>query len=442
MAKDDKGLKKGLTKYEKAVAKYETTKSIGERQNVNQATRKVTKARKQQAISMRLRKKTSPEDLAKASKAITKIARERLLKNRKTYAVKYMLFSLEDRRGTKKVNFIEEGNKYYSLLVQTSVRSGNILSPVWIEEMLKVKILKHRNSPLFKRMMMTLRTDREFKRMTDNDNFYNYIDAIRIEQIDLLESDNDDCDVFADELTDAKHHLSIYHKYMQTELNPDCLTLKEALKKNKHIDNEFWINTLTDNYADTLMRDKRGKLAKNLTRDEILKIIDKINEEFKQSGAFINMMDKVFKKFNIKARLYDIDSNIFYKHDPVNFNSRRIITFNELTKNSHIYTLNHNLNSLKKKEEPENNYSVKMHNHYYINDRKEALKYTMINDIHEILHLRDKDEYKIILKNNGLNKAIYQLKQIGYEPQLRFSGGKTSEFIMSLSHLVNAKKKK
>ena len=140
--------------------------------------------------------------------------------------------------------------------------------------------------------MMTLRTDKEFKRMTNNDNFYNYIDAIRIEQIDLLESDDIDYDVFADELTDAKHNVSIYHKYIQTELNPDCLTLKEALKKNKHMDNECWINTLTDHYADTLMRDKRGKLAKNLTRDEILKIIDKIDEEFKQSGASINMMDK------------------------------------------------------------------------------------------------------------------------------------------------------
>ena len=136
-----------------------------------------------------------------------------------------MLFSLEDRRGTKRVSFIEEGNKYYSLLVQPSVRSANILSPVWIEKMLKVKVLKHRDSPLFKRMMMTLRTDKEFKRMTDNDNFYNYIDAIRIEHIDLLESDDIDYDVFADELTDAKHNVSIYHKYIQTELYPDCLTL-------------------------------------------------------------------------------------------------------------------------------------------------------------------------------------------------------------------------
>ena len=442
LAKDDKELKKGLKEYDKAVAKYENAKPIGERANVKQATKKATKARKQQAISVRLRKKTSPEDLARASKVITRMARKRLLQNRKTYAIQYMLFSLENRTGTKRASFTEEGRKYYSLLVNPSVRNANVLSQVWIEEMLKVKVLKHSNLPLFRRMMMTLRTDKEFQRMTEHETFFSYIDAIRIEKIDLLESDDIDYDVFADELRDAKHDVSIYHKYIQTELNPDCLTLKEALKKNKHIENECWINTLTDHYADTLMRDKKAHNAKNLTREGILKIINKTDEEFKKSGASINVMDNVFKKFNIKARLYDIDSNLIYKHDPENFNSRRVITFNGLVKNSHIYTLNHNLNSLKRKEAPENNYSVKCHQHYYINDKKEAMKYTMIDDINDLLQLKEKDEYKIILKDNDLNKAIFQLKQVGYEPQIRYNAGKTTEFIVSLSHLIDKKKKK
>ena len=38
---------------------------------------------------------------AKASKTITRIARERLLKNRKTFAIQYMLFSLENKSDTK-----------------------------------------------------------------------------------------------------------------------------------------------------------------------------------------------------------------------------------------------------------------------------------------------------------------------------------------------------
>ena len=442
LAKDEKELKKGLKEYDKAVAKYEDAKPIRERVNVQQATKKATKARKQQAISVRLRKKTSPEDLARASRTITRMARKRLLQNRKTYAIQYMLFSLENKSGTKRASFTEEGRKYYSLLVNPSVRNANVLSQVWIEEMVKVKVLKHGNLPMFRRMMMTLRTDKEFQRMTEHETFYNYIDAIRIEKIDLLESDDIDYDVFADELRDAKHNVSIYHRYIQTELNPDCLTLKEALKKNKHIENECWINTLTDHYADTLMREKKAHNGKQLTREGILKIINKTDEEFKRHGACIHIMNNVFKDFNIKARLYDIDSNLIYKHDPVDYNSMRIITFNGLVKNSHIYTLNHNLNSLKRKEAPENNYSVKCHQHYYINDRKEAMKYTMINDITDVLQLKEKDEYKIILKDNDLNKAICQLKQIGYEPQIRYNGGKTTEFIMSLSHLIDSKKNK
>ena len=128
----------------------------------------------------------------------------------------------------------------------------------------------------------------------------------------------------------------------------------------------------------------------------VLFVVNKIDEEFRQSGASINMMDNVFKKFISKQDCMILTATSFtnmtlYKHDPVNFNSDRIMTFNGLIKNSHIYTLNHNLKSLKRKEEPENNYCVRCHQHYYINDRKEALKYTMINDITDIPHLKDKD---------------------------------------------------
>ena len=69
----------------------------------------------------------------------------------------------------------------------------------------------------------------------------------------------------------------------------------------------------------------------------VLFVVNKTDEEFKQSGASINMMDIVCKKFNLKARLYDIDSNLICKHDPVNFNSDIIITFNGLIKLSYLH---------------------------------------------------------------------------------------------------------
>ena len=126
---------------------------------------------------------------------------------------------------------------------------------------------------------------------------------------------------------------------MQTELNPDCLTVNEALKKNNHIDKDCWINALTDDYAHTLERDKRTHTAKQLTREGILESLNnKTVEEFKQSGASINVMEKVLKKFNIKATFNDIDSNLIYKHDPVDFNSKRVVTFNGLVPRFHFYT--------------------------------------------------------------------------------------------------------
>ena len=51
---------------------------------------------------------------------------------------------------------------------------------------------------------------------------------------------------------------------------------------------------LPDHYADTLMREKKAHNAKNLTREGILKIINKTDEEFKQSGASIKVMDNVY----------------------------------------------------------------------------------------------------------------------------------------------------
>ena len=66
-----------------------------------------------------------------------------------------------------------------------------------------------------------------------------------------------------------------------------------------------------EHYADTLMRHKRTK-KKSLTRERILEIINKSDENFKKHGASIMQMDAVFKQFDIKARIYDIDSKLKY----------------------------------------------------------------------------------------------------------------------------------
>ena len=236
--------------------------------------------------------------------------------------------------------------------------------------------------------------------------------------------------------------MSIFNQYIQIEVNPDCLRFKDAIKKKDHIENECWMNTLLDHYADSLMRHKRGKLAKNLTREAIIKLIRKGDEEFKTRGASISNMHKVFKEFNIKARLYDIDGKQIYRHDPEDFNSCRIATFNALVKNSQVCTLNHSLESLKAKTKDENPNNLKICNNYFINNKKEAMKYRMIESIDDLLKMNEEDEYNMILKDNDLDKFMFDLTQAGYEPLIRYGAGKVVNVKMNLTFKIGKKQKK
>ena len=87
-------------------------------------------------------------------------------------------------------------------------------------------------------------------------------------------------------------------------------------------------------------------------------------------------------------------------------------------KNSHIYTLNHDLKSLKRQTKEENPYKLKNHSNYYISDRKEPMKFKMISCIDYILTLNEEDEYKIVLKDNDLNRMVCDLREAGYDPQI------------------------
>ena len=49
---------------------------------------------------------------------------------------------------------------------------------------------------------------------------------------------------------------------------------------------------------------------KKMTRESLLKLIDKTDEEFKNHGASIEDMNKVFKEYAISARIFDIVGNL------------------------------------------------------------------------------------------------------------------------------------
>ena len=137
-----------------------------------------------------------------------------------------------------------------------------------------------------------------------------YIPCIKVNNAERV----DNADAFkpqGEELTNTEN-VSMYHRYIQTPLDPQYETFKEAIKVEHYVKNECWFNTLTDYYKDTLMGDKKREKNK-LTRGAILKILNKKEEDFKTKGALITNMAKVFEHFNLQVRIYDVFDTLIYK---------------------------------------------------------------------------------------------------------------------------------
>ena len=263
-----------------------------------------------------------------------------LFKNRKTYSIKYMLLSTQNRSGKKRA-FEVTGRNYYPLL-NPAQREANVKANDFLETVIKRRITKQYDKFLFKRLMLILRTDPEFNDMARGE-MYQYIDAIRIESANVAEGEAQPPE--NQNLRDATN-ISIYNKYIETEIDPSYSTIKEALAKNHYTENECWINSLLDHYPD-LMRQKRGSLSKTLTRQHMLELLHTTEEEFKNKGATTTQMENVFKAFNITARLFDFNGKLIYSFDPPDYYKHTKCFFG-LIKNSHVYTRNRDLKSIKK----------------------------------------------------------------------------------------------
>ena len=196
-------------------------------------------------------------------------------------------------------------------------------------------------------------------------------------------------------------------------------TIQKAIKKGNYIENECWINSLTDFYSDTIMNEKTRN---RLTRDKIIEIIGR--ENFSETGATIREMEAVFKKFNIQVRIFNFVNEIIYKYEPEKRN-HHIKTFYAMVKNSHIYTLNHDLSKIQQKQLITKLPTIKAHTDYYINEREEPPQYKMIKCIDDILKIETDDKTKeiyLVPENNNLAELLFQLLNIGYEPRIKYTG--------------------
>jgi len=103
--------------------------------------------------------------------------------------------------------------------------------------------------------------------------------------------------------------------------------------------------------------------------------------------------------------------------------------------------LKHNLTSLKRKESGDELYKSRIGNSYCIKNREEPLKYKVIDGIDDVMSLKDQEESRLASKGNDLDKAIYEMKRAGYEPQVRHTAGRAVETKFDLTHKIGKKQK-
>ena len=423
---NEKQRAKGLKEYEKRIEKYEDKEPIAERMRATAG--KAREAKKVKNVRVRLRQKTK----ASLASRLVRIARERGIGNkRKSYSVEYMLYSTEVigeiKRG-KKIN----GLAYYPMFSKGQSRIANLKVDAFIETLVKRTITKQFEKPLFRKVMMFLKTDLQLRDMMPD--MIDYIDAIQILKVIEVDDDGRDYDIEDEGLKDTAN-ISIYNFYHQTLIDPEKETVKEAIQNNNYRDNECWINHLLETYEGTeLTREKRGSLAKTLSRKKILELLHTTEEDMHEYGISINNMKKVFQFFNIPVKLYDCQCQLIFQYFPPHHDKgHRKRIFTALIKNNHIHPINANQDRLCQLN-GERAIDFTASKNFYITDKTEPPKYKMFSHIDELLKLTDQDEYYLIHKENNQTKVLYQFKKVGYEPYIRYRAGRISELRIKFTY--------
>jgi hypothetical protein len=135
--------------------------------------------------------------------------------------------------------------------------------------------------------------------MLTNEDFYNmyekgYIDAIYIIDYDKLPKKGKYKPL--DESLRSQDKISIYHKYIETYVNLEYEHLKEAIENKDYIENECWLNAITDYYKNLFQH-------KKITRETILTLINETEDNIKD-GISVNDVMPLFS--NIRDSIKSI----------------------------------------------------------------------------------------------------------------------------------------
>ena len=265
-----------------------------------------------------------------------------------------------------------------------------------------------------------------------------YIDAVYIVDATILNlKPKRSYNPVDEELRDGAK-VSMYSKYIETNLDLSFDTFKDAIKNKCHKVNECWINAITDVYGDTLMAENKRK---PLTREIILKIIGKTEETVKQ-GIKLNDILPLFKEYRIQLRVFDAMGKLIYKYNPEKRNSHNKVFYCQI-KGDHIYTLNHDLKTLEQKLDADPSYVVKASDNYYLSDSDEIHQYKMIESVDDIVALtkqfianEEKVMINLVCKNDNLLKLLWDLKYAGYCPSVKYEAGAISRVGLTCNNVL------
>ena len=292
---------KALEKYDKAIEKYDTAQPAGER--MAEQAKKAREARTEKGVVKKVRVRLREKSKASAISRLVKASRDRGIGNRKLYSIEFMLYSLEPIgaivRGKKINNLI-----YYPMFERGRPRQASIKVGEFIETLTNRTVTKQQEKPMFKKLMMFLKTDGGLREAMPD--MLDYVDAIQITKVEKTDDDGRPYNVEEEGLRET-NNISIYSFYHESVIDVEKETVKEAIQQNNFRENECWINELLKTYEGSeLMREKRGKLAKTLSRNNILELLNRTEDDIHEYGISINQMEKVFKFFNIPVKLFNI----------------------------------------------------------------------------------------------------------------------------------------
>ena len=103
-------------------------------------------------------------------------------------------------------------------------------------------------------------------------------------------------------------------------------------------------------------------------------------------------------------------------------------------KNSQIYTMNHDLQSIKQKvNNDEKKITIYASKDFHINKHEQPIECKVIATIDDILKLREHEEYNLIQRDNNLVRIFCDLINAGYEPYVSYYAGQIVKLILQLS---------